>query len=196
MLDELAKFVFTFPFIVRNPSETRVGPTYPHPDKCVHKFLTTFGNTETKAEAGYYKFFSYLFVRALSIIKECDRRSESLPEWWRSYLAKPNNRERLYSEAVKFAESSLTPNPQKGEKELFKVIPSPVLKKEAVKAVIYFDEAHELSNYQVGPGQKNRLEVLYSCLDIFLSCPLMFISTSTTSSLYQMATPLCSKSDR
>ncbi|KAM6493391.1 hypothetical protein JOM56_011525 [Amanita muscaria] len=206
MLDELAKSVFTFPFIVRNPSETRVGPTYPHPDKCVHKFLTTFGNTETKAEAGYYKFFSYLFVRAFSIIKESDCRLESLPEWWRSYLAKPNNRKKLYSEAVKFAESSLTegdkqPNQQNrlnevdissAVKELLNVVPTPVLKKGAgheVKAAIYFDEAHELANYQVGPDQKNRLEVLYSCLDVFLPFPLMFIFTSTTSSLQRLASP-------
>ncbi|KIL60716.1 hypothetical protein M378DRAFT_910873 [Amanita muscaria Koide BX008] len=105
MLDELAKSVFSFPFIVRNPSETRVQRIRTPINV---KFLTTFGNTERNAKAGYYKFYSYLFVRTLSIIKECDCRSESLPEWWRSYLAKPNNRERLYSEAIKFAESSIT----------------------------------------------------------------------------------------
>ncbi|KAM6493405.1 hypothetical protein JOM56_011539 [Amanita muscaria] len=80
-------------------------------------------------------------------------------------------------------------NLQKGVREFFNVIPTPVLKKGAVKVVIYFDEAHELSNHQVGPDQKNRLEVLYSCLDVFLAFPLIFIFTSTTSSLQRLAFP-------
>lgn len=108
MLDEQAKLVFTFPFVVRDPSETRLGSAFPHPDKSVHDFLITFGNTEEEAMAGYYRFFSHLFVHALTTINESDRQSKSLPEWWRDYLAEQNNRETLYSEAVKFAKSSIT----------------------------------------------------------------------------------------
>ncbi|KIL68577.1 hypothetical protein M378DRAFT_22060 [Amanita muscaria Koide BX008] len=204
MLDEQAKLVFTFPFVVRDPSETRLGSAFPHPDKSVHDFVTTFGSTEEEAMTGYYRFFSHLFVHALTIIKESDRQSKSLPEWWRDYLAKQNNRETLYSEAVKFAKSSIThlsssqSDVQEGDNQLGVDVAAAVeellkvLKKEAngtIKVVIYFDEAHELSNYQVKPNNRNRLEVLYTCLDVFSDSPLMFIFTSTTSNLHRLPSP-------
>ncbi|KIL60721.1 hypothetical protein M378DRAFT_13970 [Amanita muscaria Koide BX008] len=206
MLDEHAKFVFTFPFVVRDPSETRVGSAYPYPDQRVRTFLTTFGKSEIKAMAGYYKFFASLFGRALTIIKESYCGPEPLPDWWRKYLAIPENRDKLYSLAIDLAEPTLTEGDNEqskpkeragGEelsnavKELLNVISTPGLKKEAghqVKVVIYFDEAHELCKHDAEPGSKrNRLEVLYDCLDVFLPFPLMFIFTSTTSSLHRLA---------
>ncbi|KIL60714.1 hypothetical protein M378DRAFT_26410 [Amanita muscaria Koide BX008] len=232
MLDEHAKLVFTFPFVVRNPSETTES-AYPHPDQCVHEFLTTFGNTEEEIMAGYYKFFTTLFTRAVTIIeehnkKEANSQPQSLPEWWRGHLAESDNRKNLYSEVVEETKATITPSSsvqseiQKGDNQssssaqseiqkgnnqpklperrggpravnaarsLLNVI-TPVLEEKAVQAVIYFDEAHELANHNVGSRKdRNRLDVLYACLDAFSRLPIMFIFTSTTSSLYRLAPP-------
>ncbi|KAM6498815.1 hypothetical protein JOM56_006763 [Amanita muscaria] len=228
MLDEHAKIVFTFPFVIRNPKETTDDSAYPHPDQSVHEFLTNFGNTEDEVRAGYYKFLTILFSSALAIIKEADCQPEFLPAWWRSYLAEPNKRKDFYAEVVYHTKSTITPslsaqseiregdNPpkpqerrggikvEKAAEEFLQVIPTPkeaanaanavkVVKAvkagkavEAVKAVIYFDEAHELAEYKV-KEERNRLDILYSCLDIFTSLPLMFIFTSAKSSLHQLA---------
>ncbi|KAM6492513.1 hypothetical protein JOM56_012237, partial [Amanita muscaria] len=223
MLDEHAKIVFTFPFVIRNPKETTDDSAYPHPDQSVHEFIITFGNTEDEIRAGYYIVTTNSSLSCLvkptasqssyqrgggatwpnpingristqksSIVP--NRPSQYAPTfpglwlklmWWRNLALEGDN-------LPKPQERRGGIKVEKAAEEFLQVIPTPkeaakvVKAGKAVKAVIYFDEVHELAEYKV-KEERNRLDVLYSCLDIFTSLPLMSILTSTTSSLHQLA---------
>jgi hypothetical protein len=62
-------------------------------------------------------------------------------------------------------------------------------KSKEVKLMLYFDEAHLLATRKVAkdPDGKDMYDVLCSCFNSFLSCPIFVIFLSTSSSLSQMA---------
>ncbi|KAF8329825.1 uncharacterized protein EI90DRAFT_3062127 [Cantharellus anzutake] len=113
MVDQLATLVFTLPFNLRDPLETRVG-AYPPPDPSVRQLLTKSFNPpqsgisdaeERELTVRYYLFFRHLFDSVGKRIKAEFKDTTNLPCAWRRYLASSTRegvtrREELYKEVV------------------------------------------------------------------------------------------------
>ena len=58
-----------------------------------------------------------------------------------------------------------------------------------IKVVVYFDEAHPLTNVPEKSREKTLYDHLCSCLNEFVEFPIFFIFLSTNSSLVKFAAP-------
>ncbi|KAI0261562.1 hypothetical protein BC834DRAFT_895858 [Gloeopeniophorella convolvens] len=109
MVDEHAKFVFTFPFNLRSPNETKSGAAFPLPDETVREYFLLPRSGELDVRIAFLAFFAELFNSAASLLQDHlsgprgGNKFKKLSEvalWWHDYLSLDANRQQFYASVV------------------------------------------------------------------------------------------------
>ncbi|KAI0267363.1 hypothetical protein BC834DRAFT_968877 [Gloeopeniophorella convolvens] len=116
MVDEHAKFVFTYPFNLQSSREMKLGVTFPLPEKTVREYFLLPRNGELDVRLAYLAFFTELFNSAASLLQDHLSGSRGgskftkppeLALWWHDYLGLDTNRQQFYASVVRNSKRSI-----------------------------------------------------------------------------------------
>ncbi|KIM74200.1 hypothetical protein PILCRDRAFT_828491 [Piloderma croceum F 1598] len=215
MVHEQSNLVFTLPFNLRPYSESK-DIAYPPPDIYVTNHLVWRAPNFHAGQTHYLDFLGNLFRTVsdelIKLYKTKQPTYAALARSWRKHLDDDQNRARIYREAMNGPRTDVSSKSQakqwslhppsvraasdeakKQLARLLKCINDRCKSLEGfqnghVKLMLYFDEAHVLTEKTVSGGQ-NMYNVMCSCFNFFLSSPIFVIYLSTDSSICGLTYP-------
>ncbi|GAB1527882.1 hypothetical protein RhiTH_011070 [Rhizoctonia solani] len=213
MVEEAAKMVFTIPINIREKlPEGRI--TYPPPDKNIREFfLKRQSLSDKQQKVDYMIFFKFLFAKIHQVVQGrfLGATGSDLALAWVEYLNRGQNivevgigRKRLYDSVIEDTEQAssnfkinkgslrdIETSMQKSCQALLELIQPDSSNQDNI-CLIYFDEAHSLTESVKTPDQeheRSQYHNLGTAMASLIDYRLFFIFLSTNSRLENFAPP-------